>query len=294
MAICWGVSPIGWINDDLPDLGSGTTLDRILADARAIGFQGIELGHLFPRDAAVLAPMLAPYDLRLIGGWYGAHLLTRSADDEIAAMQPHLALLDAMGTDVFVVAEVSNAIHTDRTASLATRPSLDATTWPIFTERLDAVGAYLARRGFRLAYHHHLGTVIQSGDDVERLFSSTSADVGLTIDTGHAMLAGFDPTALVRRHPHRIVHTHCKDIRSAVHRDEGSFLDGVIAGMFTVPGDGDIDFDPFLEALAAKGYDGWIVVEAEQDPASAPPYAYHQMGLTTLRQRWDSVASAVG
>lgn len=288
MAIRWGVSPIGWINDDMPDLGSGTTLHQILGDAQAIGFDGIELGHLFPRDAAVLGPILAAYGLALAAGWYGARLLTRSAEEEIAAMQGHLGLLEALGTDVFVIAEVSNAIHTDRSASIAARPQLDEATWPLFTARLDAVGDYLAARGFSLAYHHHLGTVVQTGDDIQRLLWSTGGNVGLTIDTGHAVLADFDPTALVRLHPDRIHHVHCKDTRPHAATglsDRCSFLDGVLAGMFTVPGDGNFDFGPFLDALAAVSYDGWIIVEAEQDPASAPPRSYHRMGLDTLLRR---------
>ncbi|AJP71783.1 myo-inosose-2 dehydratase [Sphingomonas hengshuiensis] len=287
MTLRWGVSPIAWANDDLPELGGGTTLETILADAQAIGFEGVELGHLFPRDLAVLAPLLARYELALVGGWYGASLLTRDADAEIAAMAPHLDLLARTGAGVVVLAETSNAVHGDRTSRLDGPPRLAASDWASFGGKLDRVAAHVARRGLRLAYHHHLGTVVENGDDLERLLAVTGQGVGITLDTGHAHYGGIDPVAVVRDHPHRIAHVHCKDVRAARHAATaaagGSFLDGVIAGMFTVPGDGDLDFAPLFSALETAGYNGWIVVEAEQDPAKADPRAYSTLGLKALR-----------
>ncbi|MEH3046943.1 myo-inosose-2 dehydratase [Sphingomonas adhaesiva] len=281
------MSPIAWMNDDMPELGAGTTVEQVLDDARAIGFDGIELGHAFPREPAALASLLSRHRLRLVGGWYGSSLLTRSAEAEIAMLGPHLDLLRRMGSDVFVLAETSNAIHADRTARLADAPRLDAADWTMFGRRLDRVAEYLAERDMRLAYHHHLGTVVETGDDLCRLLDATHEQVGLTIDTGHATLAGIDAAALVRDHPRRIAHVHCKDVRRARHAQVraagGSFLDGVVAGMFTVPGDGDIDFAPFFRSLAAMDYAGWIVVEAEQDPAVAPPLPCQRRGLETLR-----------
>lgn len=288
MTIRWGVSPIGWANDDLPALGAGTSLDTILSDAHAIGFAGIELGHLFPRDAASLRPVMARHALALIGGWYGTRLLTRDADAEIAAMTPHLDLLVALGADVVVVAETGNAVHTDRKHPLGAPPRLAPHDWPAFGRALDRVAAHIAGRGLRMAYHHHLGTVVETVVDLNRLLAETGPQVGLTIDTGHALYGGIDPVAVVRDWPARIAHVHVKDVRIARHmavRDAGgSFLDGVVAGMFTTPGDGDQDYRPFVAALRAIGYAGWVVVEAEQDPALADPRIYAQSGLRTMQR----------
>ncbi|HLY88222.1 MAG TPA: myo-inosose-2 dehydratase [Acetobacteraceae bacterium] len=288
MAIRFGVSPIAWINDDMPELGGDTPVETVLADARDLGFTGIELGGKFSKDPAVLEPLLAAHGLGLVGGWYSGNLLSHGARDEIASLQSHLALLKAMRCTVFVHAETSNAVHGDRARPLAATPQLDAGAWAQFGERLTEVADYIASQGLRYAYHHHLGTVVDGLDDLENFMRYTGATVGLTVDTGHAALAGVDPVELIRSFPERVAHVHCKDIRGEVFRDvmlrHGSFLEGVLAGMFTVPGDGDLDYDAVLRALAGIGYGGWIVVEAEQDPAKANPRRYARVGLRTLRQ----------
>ena len=288
MSIRFGVSPIAWINDDMPELGADTALEDVLAEARDIGFAGIELGGRFPRDATTLATLLARFQLVLVGGWYSASLLTCSAREEIAALQAHLGLLKAMGCTVFIIAETSNAIHGNRNRALSASPRLDRAGWARFGEKLTEVADYVAAAGMRLAYHHHLGTVVESGEDLERFLESTGPSVGITIDTGHAALGGVDAVSLIRSHPQRVAHVHCKDIRGEIFRkikaDGGSFLSGVLDGMFTVPGDGDIDFSKVVQALAEIGYSGWIIVEAEQDPAVADPRRYGELGLTTLRR----------
>jgi inosose dehydratase len=285
--IRWGVSPIAWSNDDLPELGGDTPLERILADARDLGFEGIELGNKFPRASALLKPLLDSFSLSLIGGWYSASLLRRSAQEEIQAMSAHLSLLEEMGSSVFIIAETSNAVHGQRTSRLSDHPTLEAADWEQFGGRLDAVANHVAAHGMRLAYHHHLGTVVETAEELECLFAATSESVGIVLDTGHAKYGHIDPMAVMTRHPERIAHVHCKDVRTARHRNllksGASFLDGVIAGMFTVPGDGDLDYEPFLSALSRIGYSGWIVVEAEQDPAVANPRAYGQRGIDTLK-----------
>jgi inosose dehydratase len=288
VSIRFGVSPIAWINDDMPELGAGTALEQVLAEARDIGFAGIELGGRFPRDATILATLLARFQLVLVGGWYSASLLTCSAREEIAALQAHLGLLKALGCTVFIIAETSNAVHGNRNRALSASPRLDRAGWARFGEKLTEVADYLAAAGMRLAYHHHLGTVVESGEDLERFLESTGPSVGMTIDTGHAALGGVDAVSLIRNHPQRVAHVHCKDIRGEIFRkikaDGGSFLSGVLDGMFTVPGDGDIDFRKVVQALAEIGYSGWIIVEAEQDPAVADPRRYGELGLTTLRR----------
>ncbi len=288
MSIRFGVSPIAWINDDMPELGAGTSLEQVLAEARDIGFAGIELGGSFPRDAAKLSALLSRFRLVLVGGWYGASLLKRSAAEEIAALQGHLALLQALGCTVFIMAETSNAIHGDRNRPLSAAPRLDRAAWARFGEKLTQVADQLGAAGMRLAYHHHLGTVVESGEDLEQFLESTGPSVGLTLDTGHAALGGVDAVALMRAHPQRVAHVHCKDIRGRTFRklreEGGSFLAGVLDGMFTVPGDGDTDFGQVLRALAEIGYSGWLIVEAEQDPATADPRRYGELGLQTLRR----------
>jgi inosose dehydratase len=288
MSVRFGVSPIAWINDDMPELGGDTPLERVFAEARDIGFTGIELGGKFPRDPTVLAALLSRFHLSLVGGWYSSSLLTRTAREEIAAMQPHLELLKALACRVFIQAETSNAIHGDRARPLSATPRLAPAQWSSFGAKLTEVADYVAAQGLRFAYHHHLGTVVESAEDIERFLNSTGPSVGMTVDTGHAALAGVDPVSLIRSHPHRVAHVHCKDIRSKVFHGiksrGGSFLQGVLDGMFTVPGDGDLDFNEVMQTLAAISYSGWIIVEAEQDPAVADPRLYGELGLQSLRR----------
>jgi inosose dehydratase len=288
MSIRFGVSPIAWINDDLPALGGDTPLESVLADAREVGFAGIELGGKFPRDPVALRALLNKHHLALVGGWYSANLLARSADAEIEALQPHLALLKAMQCSVFIMAETSNAIHCDQQRPLSGTPRLAAADWDQFGRRLTQVTEHVQQAGLRMAYHHHLGTVVETQQDLDHFLDSTPSSVGLTLDTGHAALGGIDALALIRMQPDRIAHVHCKDVRSnvfeQVRSSAKSFLAGVIDGMFTVPGDGDLQYASVMQALARVGYVGWIIVEAEQDPAKADPKQYAAKGLQTLRR----------
>src|ERR1700730_3190007 len=269
MSIRFGASPIAWINDDLPALGGNTPLESVLADVRDLGFSGVELGGKFPRDEKVLQAMLSNYQLALVGGWYSANLLNQSAEAEIQALQAHLALLKAMNCTVFIIAETSNAIHGNQDRPLSETPRLADSDWDTFGRKLTDVAEHLRQAGMRMGYHHHLGTVVESQRDLDRFLGSTGPSVGLTLDTGHAALGGVDSLALIHMHPDRIAHVHCKDIRS---------------GIFTVPGDGDLKFAAVMQALARVSYSGWIIVEAEQDPALANPKQYAALGLKTLRR----------
>jgi inosose dehydratase len=277
-----GVNPIGWTNDDLPELGGDTPLDVCLAEARQAGYAGIELGRKFPRRAAELRPILARHGLQLVSGWYSGALLTRSAKAEIVAVADHLELLAEMGSTVMVFAEGSGSVQGDRDVPLSARPRLPADGWTRFGDALTEVAEHTRRRGVRLAYHHHMGTVVETEEEIDRLMAATGPAVALLLDTGHLTYAGADPAAVARRHGSRIAHVHCKDARPAIlaesRRGDRSFLDAVVEGVFTVPGDGGVDFGAVLGALKQAGYAGWLVVEAEQDPAKAPPLAYARMG----------------
>ncbi|MFQ3790131.1 myo-inosose-2 dehydratase [Halomonas sp. A29] len=282
-----GINPLTWTNDDLPSLGADTPLEVCLEEGREAGFAGFELGNKFPRTPAALSAVLGRYDLALVSGWYSARLLERSPEEEIAALEDHLGLLKGCGAKVMVFCEVSRCVHGNQTVPLSRRPHLGDADWTRLTEGLNVVGDYLAEQGVQLAYHHHLGTVVESQADVERMLDNTRDTVGLLLDFGHLRGAGGNPLAIARRYAARINHVHCKDLRFPVldelrNRDK-SFLDGVLDGLFTVPGDGDVDFLPTLTHLREAGYSGWLVVEAEQDPEVAHPLTYARLGYRNLR-----------
>ena len=286
MAIRIGINPLTWTNDDMPELGGDTPLETCLAEAKQAGYAGIELGNKFPRKAETLRPILARHGLALVSGWYSARLLERSVAEEITAVAAHAELLAAMGCTVMVFAEVSGCVHGERKIPVSRRPILPADAWPDFGARLTSMARHLASRGLGLAYHHHMGTVVETEAEIARLMSVTGREVGLLLDTGHLTYAGGDPAATAQRHAGRIVHVHCKDVRanvlSAAKARDLSFLDAVLAGVFTVPGDGIVDYAAVLPPLAAAGYRGWLVVEAEQDPAKAHPLTYARVGHATL------------
>lgn len=279
-----GTNPIGWSNDDLPELGGDTPLEVCLAEARQAGFEGIELGHKFPRQPDALLAALAPFGLACVSGWYSAGLLQRDAAAELRHLRPHLDLLKAVGSSVMVFAETSNAIHGEQTTPLSGRPVLPEERWAEFGARVTEVGDALLAEGIRLVYHHHMGTVVQSEADIDALMTSTGPSVQLLLDTGHATWGGADPAALAKRHAARIGHVHAKDIRADIRAESDaqgwSFLDSVIAGVYTVPGDGSIDFVRVFSNL--PDYAGWVVIEAEQDPARANPLQYAALGYRNL------------
>lgn len=288
MNVSIGINPITWSNDDLQYVGADISLERCLGEAAAAGFDGVELGHKFPRDPELLRPVLERHSLALVSGWYSGRLLERTAAEEIAAMQDHIALLRAMGSTVLIFAEVTGCIHSDLDKRLSQRPRIPDRQWPEFCRRLDEVASACSEEGLKLCFHHHMGTVVQSADDIDRMMGSTSGDMHLLLDSGHAYFAGADPVALANSYATRIGHVHCKDIRETVLRRmknrDSSFLDAVLAGVFTVPGDGCIDYEGIFDALRGADYSGWVVVEAEQDPSVAPPAFYAGLGHDILRR----------
>ncbi|HET6630911.1 MAG TPA: myo-inosose-2 dehydratase [Woeseiaceae bacterium] len=291
MTIRIGINPLTWSNDDLPSLGADIDLETCLREAAAVGYAGVELGHKFPRRADELGPLLERQGLVLVSGWYSLRLLERTAEAEFAAMQPHLELLQALGSGVMVCAEVTGCVHGDLQARLSRRPRLRGAAFAQFAARLDELAACMRERGMRLVYHHHMGTVVESEDEVDALLAACGPEVELLLDTGHLRYAGGDPARAVRHHGARIAHLHCKDIRPEVLERclnaDTSFLEAVLQGVFTVPGGGCIDYTAIIEPLLAAGYDGWIVVEAEQDPAIADPVINAALGFETLKRILD-------
>ncbi|KGJ06454.1 2-keto-myo-inositol dehydratase [Paracoccus halophilus] len=288
--ILYGTNPIAWANDDDQSIGAHIPTEQILREAgREIGFDGIENGHRWPEDPEALKALLGAYGLRFISGWYSTELLTRSVADEIAAVQGHLAKLKANGCRVCIACECSNTVHGRPDVAVNDRPRLSADQMAEFGAKMEEFAAYLASQGITLAYHHHMGTVVESPEEIDAFMAATGPATHLLFDAGHCAFGGGDPAAVLTRHAPRVAHFHAKNIRRPVTervRAEGmSFLQGVLAGAFTVPGDpeGAIDFVPLLRILAQAGYDGWLVIEAEQDPAVRNPLAYQSMGLAALK-----------
>lgn len=284
-----GVNPIGWSNDDLPWLGGDTPLEVALGEGAAIGYQGFELNGKFPKDAAGVGRVLAAHGLALVSGWYSGRLARRSVREEIAAIEPHLRLLQANGAEVLVYGETADSIQGER-RPLIERPFFRTPEeWRTYAEALTALARHTLARGVRLAYHHHMGAYVQSPRDIDRLMASTGNEVGLLLDTGHCYMGGGDPLEVLRAHSDRVCHVHCKDVRKQVvelaRNRCWSFPDCIVNGAFTVPGDGDLDFAAIVGELIAGGYTGWLVVEAEQDPAVAPSAHYARKGFETLRGR---------
>ncbi|HEX5684621.1 MAG TPA: myo-inosose-2 dehydratase [Ideonella sp.] len=291
-----GINPISWSNDDLPALGGETPLETALREGAEIGYEGFELGNKFPKEAQALKAKLAEFGVACVSGWYSGQLAEGTLKDEIERCVPHMAKLQAQGCRVVVYGEVAGSIQGQIDTPLSKRPRFaTGDQWRDYGERLTAFAEHLqATYGLTLAYHHHMGAYVESPEDVDRLMAATGPAVGLLFDTGHAYYGGAtDLVQPLKKHLHRVAHVHCKDVRPAVvaqaRNDGWSFLRGVINGTFTVPGDGVIDFGAVLTTLHAGGYEGWLVVEAEQDPAVAPSYAYAKKGYETLKRIVDGL-----
>lgn len=291
MAIRIGANPIAWSNDDDQSVGGDTPLEICLLEAEEAGFAGMELGHKFPRVASELKATLEPFNLKCIGGWHSVELLQRDAKEEFDLSAAHRKLLKAMDATIFIVAETSNAIYGKRAAPLSQRPVLPSGEWSAYGARMTEFADMLKADGFQLVYHYHMGTIVQSREDIARFADATGDSVHFVLDTGHATWGGSDPAEIARSYRSRISHVHTKDVRGEVMREasekDWSFLhailgDGDNLGVYTVPGDGMIDFAAVFREL--RGYEGWVVVEAEQDPKKAPALAYAKKGVAHLKK----------
>lgn len=272
-----GANPIIWSNDDFDDLAYDVPLDTILAEMRAAGFAGSELGHAYPRTPAALAEALGRHDLRLVSGWHSTYLASKPLAEEELSFRRHLNLLKTLGARVAIVAECTRCIHGNRHAALGFgekfEPRLTEAEWPKLVTGMKHLAAVAAAEEMKIVYHHHMGTVIQAEADLELLLASVP-EISLLLDAGHLAFAGIDPVAVARRHANRIAHVHLKSVRpeiaDRVRREGWSFYRAVANGVFTVAGDGCVDYPAIFRLLAGVDYRGWLVVEAEEDPVKVP------------------------
>ena len=266
----------------MPELGGDTPLEQCLSEASEAGFSGIESGGKFPKKSNELIPLLDKYNLKLCSGWYGANLRINSVKEEIELIQDQLKLFQDCNAPCIVFAEVSESIAGDPKRPISTRPKMNNEEWINYCKKISEIGKYLEDEGMPLAYHHHMGTVIETQQDTERLLENTSDQVKLILDTGHMLFAGGDSIEVINNFKKRIIHVHCKDMRKNVLekslKDDLSFRQSFLEGAFTVPGDGFINYEPLLTLLKKNDYNGWLVVEAEQDPAKANPLEYAKIG----------------
>jgi inosose dehydratase len=288
MSVKIGISPIAWQNDDLPELTAAYTMEQALTEARQIGFTGVERGQRMPPDTEGLRAYLEKADIALCGGWCSGNLLVQDVATECAAIQQQVTQFIDLKSPCLVYAECSNTVQGHPNIPVNDRPKLSRDEVKAYGAKLSEVAKWMADQGMMLAYHHHMGSIIESEADIDALMDGSSEEVTLLFDTGHLHFGGGNVLATLDRWGHRVRHVHFKDVRDdraqAVRRDNKSFLDGVIAGAFTVPGDpeGCVDFAAVTRKLAAIDYAGWIVVEAEQDPAKAAPYDYSKMGFDQI------------
>jgi inosose dehydratase len=284
MSVRIGISPIAWQNDDLPDLTAAYTMEQALKEAREIGYTGVERGRRMPQDTEGLRAYLDRYDIALCGGWCSGNLMRNTVKAEIEAVRQQVAQFVALRSPCLVYAECSNTVQGDIGTPVNNRPKLGRDEVKAYAAKLSDLAKWMADEGMMLAYHHHMGSMIEDQEDVDALMEGSAPEVTLLFDTGHLKFGGADVLGTLKKWGDRVRHVHFKDVRADVTRrirsENKSFLDGVIAGAFTVPGDpeGSIDFRAVTDELAKMDYDGWIVVEAEQDPSKAPPYEYSKIG----------------
>jgi inosose dehydratase len=279
-----GMSPIAWWNDDLAELSDDVSLEECLRQSRSAGFTGMEFGRRFPKDPAVMLPILKAADVTLCGGWFSGLL----ADGEVAAdkdrIMPMIELFKAVNAPCIVYGETAGTIQGDRSKPLATKRVFSEDQFKTYGRKVSEFSDWCAGQGMPLSFHHHMGTVVETEHELDLLMAHSS--VPLLLDAGHLAFAGGDPLRAIDKYHTRITHVHTKDVRmdviNGLDRSKHSFLDAVALGAFTVPGDGSLDFAAIVKRFAGYGYEGWFVVEAEQDPRKNPPLKMAQVGHKEL------------
>ena len=287
-----GIAPIGWCNDDMPELGAENTFQQIVSEMALAGFTGCEIGNKYPTDPAELKKALDLRGMRIASRWYSSFILTRPIEEEEKDFIATLEFLAAVGANRVNVSEQSYSIQGQVDTPVLTgghKHVMNDEEWDLFTKGLDHLGKIAKDRGFKLCFHHHMGTVVQTSEETDRMMANTDPElVFLCYDTGHFTFAGEDPLTMLKKYADRIGHVHLKDMRlpvvEKVRAENWSFLKAVREGAFTVPGDGDVDFDPIFKVLSESGYEGWLLVEAEQDPAKANPLEYAIKGRNYIRE----------
>lgn len=290
MSITLGIAPIAWTNDDMPELGAENSFEQCISEMALSGFTGTEIGNKYPREPKVLKSYLEPRGLQVASAWFSSFLTTKPYTETEEAFIAHRDFLHAMGAKVIVVSEQGHSVQGEMdTPVIDKKPVFTDEEWKKLTEGLEKLGALAREKDMRVVYHHHMGTGVQTTVEIDRLMENTDPEkVSLLYDTGHLVFSGEDPVAVFKKHQDRIFHIHFKDIREDILKqvkgEKLSFLQGVKNGVFTVPGDGMIDFRPIWKLIETSGYEGWIVVEAEQDPAKANPFLYAQKARNYIRE----------
>ena len=278
-----GIAPIGWTNDDMPELGAENTFQQCVSEMALAGFSGTEIGNKYPSDASTLKRMLDVRGLRIASRWFSSFLISKPLEENVKAFEAELAFLAAVGAKAINVSEQSYSVQgMEKTPIFGHKYVMNEQEWGLLTNGLNVLGKIATEKGFRLCFHHHMGTVVQTAEETTRMLDETDPKyVHLCYDTGHFVFTGADPVAMLKKYVNRVGHVHLKDVRlpvlERVHKENLSFLTAVREGAFTVPGDGGFDFRPVFDLLDKANYTGWLLVEAEQDPAKANPFEYAKM-----------------
>ena len=285
-----GIAPIGWINDDMPDLGKENTFQQCVSEMALAGFTGSEVGGKYPTDVETLKKALDLRGIQICNCWFSSFLISRPYEETEKEFIKQTDFLKAMGAKVIGVSEQSYSIQGKDQPIFEGKYVMNDEEWKLLTDGLNKLGQIAKDKGMMLTFHHHMGTVVQDPDEVERMMANTDPEyVSLLFDTGHFTYCGADPLEMVKKYVNRIKHVHLKDIRPEVVKEvkdnDLSFLEGVRRGAFTVPGDGCIDFDPIFKVLEENGYEGYMLVEAEQDPAKANPLEYAIKARKFIREK---------
>ena len=281
-----GIAPIAWWNDDLPQLSDDVSLDECLRQAREAGFTGMETGRRFPMDPTELTPVLNKHGMSVCGGWFSGLLLDGDLQTEKERVAGQMALFKAVGAPCIVYGETAGTIQGDQSAPLSTKRRLSEDEIKAYGRKITAFAEWCAGQGMPISYHHHMAAPIETEEELDLLMKHSGEALPLLYDAGHMAFAGGDVLRVIDKHHARISHVHTKDIRADVvnglDRNKESFLDAVVKGAFTVPGDGSLDFEAIVKRLASYGYEGWFVVEAEQDPVKSPPLQMAKIGHKEL------------
>ncbi len=281
-----GMSPIAWWNDDLAELSDDVSLEECLRQSRSAGFTGMEKGRRFPEDPKEMLPILKKADVTLCGGWFSGTLTIGGLSENKDRIAPMIELFKAVAAPCIVYGEVGLSVQGDRSKPMATKPKLEDRDMKSYANKVTQFGEWCAEQGMPLSYHHHMAAVVETELELDAFMNNSGAGIPLLLDAGHLAFAGGDPLRVIDKHHKRINHVHVKDVRMDVikklNRSKQSFLDAVALGAFTVPGDGSLDFAKIVRKFADYGYEGWFVVEAEQDPKKNPPLKMAQVGHKEL------------